>query len=303
VRALKERPGDAAARQGLTRALTATAGARYEKAMAEGLEAEKAGDAAKAAAAYRRALEAKPRDEAALAALAKVRPPDRIEIFLDAGKKVGMELVRVRPGTFTMGDEKGGAEEKPHEVTITRDYWIQATEVTQEQWETLMGSNPSTRKGKSRPVESVTWEEAQKFLEKLAAKIEGRTPSLPTEAEWEYACRAGSTGSYGIPEGGAITDYAWFSSTSGGQTLPVGRKKANAWGLFDMHGNVAEWCADWHGPYGEKASDPTGPEAGTKRVVRGGSYAQSGAAVRAAYRLKQEPGTKSETVGFRVVVR
>jgi formylglycine-generating enzyme required for sulfatase activity len=185
---------------------------------------------------------------------------------------VGMEFVRIDPGSFKMGGERQGPV---HEVTLSKGYYLQATEVTQAQWEAVMGTDPSYFRGPGRPVDNVSWDDAQEFVGKLNAKEKDTRYRLPTEAEWEYACRAGGQEPDQAPN---LGDVAWWGENSGGETHPVGRKKPNAWGLYDMRGNVWEWAQDWHGPYpAGRQVDPQGPPSGDVRVVRGGSWLGRGA--------------------------
>jgi len=197
---------------------------------------------------------------------------------LDLGEGVTMKLVRIRPGKFMMGspDFEQGHEDHEgpqHEVTISKAFYMGVTEVTQDQYEAVMGKNPSHVKGPTNPVEVVSWDDAVLFCRKLSEKT-GKTLRLPTEAEWEYACRAGTTTrfSFGDSES-ALGDYAWHKGNCGGKTQPVAQKKPNAWGLYDMHGNVKEWCADWLGSYPTGTSvDPQGAASGVHRVARGGDW-------------------------------
>ncbi len=193
---------------------------------------------------------------------------------------------------------------------LTRDFWIGKTEVTQSQYEDLMGSNPSTFKGPDRPVEQVSWDDAQDFLRKLNERehAAGRLPKawryrLPTEAEWEYAARAGTTTAYFFGNGaGPLDDYAWYSSNSGKQTHDVGQKQANPWGLYDIYGNVWEWCEDWHGGYSEgEQTDPSGPPSGSNRVRRGGGWIGDPQDCRSAYRAFLTPVYRRYNLGFRVL--
>jgi formylglycine-generating enzyme required for sulfatase activity len=225
-------------------------------------------------------------------------------ITLDGGVK--MDFVHVRPGSFMMGSEKGEADEKPvHEVRITKPFYMGIYEVTQAQWKAVMGDNPSNFKGDDLPVEQVSWEDCQQFLAKLKEKAgQGMICRLPTEAEWEYACRAGSRTEYCFGDDeGALGEYAWFNLNSG--THPVGQKKPNAWGLYDMHGNVWEWCADW---YNERyyanspTDDPKGPDFGPVRVLRGGSWDDFAGRVRSAYRSRPLPLGRYCSIGCRVVM-
>jgi formylglycine-generating enzyme required for sulfatase activity len=179
-----------------------------------------------------------------------------------------IEFVKVEPGEFTMGcsekDTACKADEKPaHRVRITKAFEIGKYEVTQAQWQAVMGSNPSVMHGDARPVESISKGEAQEFLNKLNARSDGYRYRLPTEAEWEYAARAGSTSPYA----GKLDDIAWYAGNSEDETHPVGKKKPNAWGLYDMQGNVREWVQDLYAAnyYGmSPAADPTGPAAGAR---------------------------------------
>ena len=259
---------------------------------------------------------------------------------------LGMEFVKIPEGNFLMGSGAGASEvaylyggkekwykrEHPqHRVIISKPFYMQTTEVTQKQWLRVMGSNPSNFRdcGDNCPVEMVLWDDVQVFIRKLN-QMEGTNKyRLPTEAEWEYACRAESTTSYSFgnePDG--LDDYAWYSDNSGNGTSPVGKKKPNAWGLYDMHGNVWEWCQDWYGRYAsvsqnsnsnssnaphsfqngyrsEETSsgpeiDPKGP-LGSLRVIRGGSWNNGAGSCRSAYRDMRDPGSWAYSRGFRVV--
>jgi formylglycine-generating enzyme required for sulfatase activity len=235
---------------------------------------------------------------------------------------LGMRFVRIDSGSFRMGSDHPDLEssEQPvHDVTLTKGFELQATEVTQAQWQAVMGRNPSHFKGPDLPVESVSWEDVQEFLQKLSAREKGTPYRLPTEAEWEYACRAGGQEP---DEAVNLGREAWYAENSGGgsegTTHPVGRKKPNAWGLYDMRGNVEEWVQDWYGPYSpERQIDPQGPSYGEYRVVRGGSYfgggtgrfmaapnggftAEGGNNFRAAFRhLHAKPDYRMAECGFR----
>ena len=244
--------------------------------------------------------------EDALAKLESKSSPS--SVTLNLGKGVTMKLVRIRRGRFMLGspnsEEGRKAEEGPQcEVTISKPFYLGVTEVTQAQYEAVMGTNPSANKGPTNPVEYVTWNDATGFCRKLSEKT-GRTVRLPTEAEWEYACRAGTKTrfSFGDSER-ALGDYAWYKGNSAGTSHPVGRKKPNAWGLYDMHGNVWEWCADWYGSYPTGPStDPQGAASGDKRVFRGrGWYHLVTADFRCASRnalAPTDPGWRGD-LGFR----
>ena len=193
-----------------------------------------------------------------------------------------------------------GPSETRHEVTLTKACWLGQTEVTQAQWQAVMGNNPSHFTGKDLPVEQVSWNDAQEFCGKLNAKSllpAGWKFALPTEAQWEYACRAGTAGDYA----GTLDEMAWHRANSDDKTHPVAAKNANAWGLYDMHGNVDEWCADWYGDYPVgPVTDPTGSNSGSDRVLRGGSWNTGGAGGRSANRLMIAPVVRSIIIGFRV---
>ncbi len=223
-------------------------------------------------------------------------------ITLPGGVK--MEMVWCPPGTFTMGspeDEKASAkcfdwEETQHQVTLTKGFWMGKTEVTQAQWKSVMGYNPSRNEGDNLPVDMVNWHECQKFCEMLGLQ-------LPTEAQWEYACRAGSTGPYA--GSGNLDEMGWYYGNSGEKTHPVGQKKPNAWGLYDMHGNVCEWCADLYDDYPDGAvTDPQGARDGDQRVLRGGDEGSGAARCRSASRSLSEPEDEESLEvfhpGFRV---
>lgn len=225
-----------------------------------------------------------------------------------------MELVLIQAGTFQMGSKSGNGVELPaHKVTITRPFYMGKYEVTQGEWKAVMGTDPSTFKGARNPVENVTWDDCQTFFRKLKEKVPARKFRLPTEAEWEYACRAGSTTQYCYGDDDAgIDDYAWYMlntgrnmlDAAGMKTHPVGEKKPNAWGLYDMHGNVCEWCQDWYGAYaGDDQKDPAGPANGEYRVLRGGSwyYSFGPQFCRSAFRYYVGPGDKHGSRGFRAV--
>jgi formylglycine-generating enzyme required for sulfatase activity len=218
-------------------------------------------------------------------------------------------------GTFQMGSPESekdrGDSETQHRVTLSRGFWMQETEVTQEQWESVMGNNPSNFKGGRLPVESVSWNDCQDYMRKLNALVSSDYEfSLPTEAQWEYACRAGSTTAYGFGESREqLKDYAWFgaygveeglTASSGNTTNRVGQKKANGWGLYDMHGNVWEWCSDWYGDYPVgSVTDPTGANVGSYRVYRGGCWSNNARRCRSADRGGDGPTVRSYGLGVR----
>jgi formylglycine-generating enzyme required for sulfatase activity len=225
---------------------------------------------------------------------------------------VSVELEQIPAGTFKMGSPEIEADrwddETLHEVTISKPFYLGKYPVTQSQWQAVMGSNPSYFKVPQRPVEQVSWEDAVEFCKRLSEKPgereSGWSYRLPTEAEWEYACRAGSQTAYSFGDDARLLkDFAWFSDNSNSQTHPVGRKKPNAWGLYDMHGNVWEWCGDWYGDYPRgSVTDPTGPNEGPYRVGRGGSGDYGAAGCRSAFRDGPVPSVRGHDYGFRVAL-
>jgi formylglycine-generating enzyme required for sulfatase activity len=217
--------------------------------------------------------------------------------------QTGIEFVLLPAGSFTMGSTKGEADEKPaHQVTINYSFYMGKYEVTQAQWQSVMGSNPSNFTDCANcPVERVSWNDAQEFIRKLNQMNDGYIYRLPTEAEWEYACRAGTTGDYA----GNLSEMAWYSDNSGSKTHAVGGRQPNAWGLFDMHGNVWEWCQDWyHETYYGAPTDGSAWLSGGEqkyRVLRGGSWGADASILRSADRFYNTPAFRSNYYGFRVV--
>jgi formylglycine-generating enzyme required for sulfatase activity len=218
----------------------------------------------------------------------------------------GEQFSPIPAGTFQMGSANGPSDAQPvHTVNITQPFQMQKTEVTQGQWRAVMGSNPSffTSCGDDCPVERVSWDDIQSFLQALNTADPGKDYRLPTEAEWEYAARAGTTGAYGGT--GNLDDMGWYEGNSGGRTHAVALKQANAWGLYDMHGNVTEWVQDWYSDnyYSvSPANDPPGPTTGTARVLRGGPWNGGPEVVRSAWRAVYGPSLAGvEEFGFRLV--
>ena len=221
---------------------------------------------------------------------------------------VKFKMVKVEGGALLMGATKEqenyawDKEEPAHQVTLS-DYYIGETQVTQALWKSVMGNNPSNWEGDNLPVEQVSWEDAQEFIKKLNG-VTGRTFRLPTEAEWEYAARGGKrsnryrySGSYNIDE------VAWYDGNSEHKTHLVKEKKANELGLYDMSGNVWEWCNDWYGEYSSDAqTNPQGPKKGSDRVLRGGSCYSFANHCRVSYRGCRTPMNLSYFVGFRLVM-
>lgn len=227
-------------------------------------------------------------------------------LAIDLGGGVKMEFVLIRPGSFLMGSDKGGDDEKPaHKVTFSKPFYIGKCEVTQEQWQMVTGVNPSTFPGAKNPVEQVSWKDCQAFIEKLNNKVSGREFSLPTEAQWEYACRAGSITDFCCGDAdGDLGEYAWIIGNSGNTTHPVGQKKPNAWGLHDMHGNVWEWCQDaYHGSYeGAPADGSAWILAGSDRICRGGCWSRGPSGCRSSLRFFFTQDNRCNYLGFRLVL-
>ena len=223
------------------------------------------------------------------------------EEITDLGKDVKLEMILIPAGKFVMGSpasEKGHrVNETQHEVTLTKPFYMGKYEVTQEQWDAVMINNRSFYRGPKLPVTSVSWENCQEFIKKLNAKTSGGY-RLPTEAEWEYSCRAGTTTAYSY--GDSITKND--SNVEGLSTKVVGSYKPNTFGLYDMHGNVWEWCEDWKLDYPKEAViDPKGPEAGKNRVLRGGSFTGVGMHSRSANWFDNLPSTWNiDYLGFRL---
>ena len=229
-------------------------------------------------------------------------------ITIPVKKGISIDMVRVEAGTFTMGAtaemKEPWEDEKPtHRVTLTNDYYIGKYEVTQALWQAVMGHNPSYFKSDNLPVESVSWDDCQDFLSKLN-RITGKTFRLPTEAEWEYAARGGNK-SRGYEYSGSNNplDVAWSWDNSGHKTHAVGTKQANELGIYDMSGNVFEWCQDWYGEYNSSSQvNPTGANSGSNRVCRGWSWGDDAWGCRSSCRNYSAPGYRGSYVGLRLVL-
>lgn len=244
---------------------------------------------------------------------------------MDLSEGATLKAVLIPPGEFFMGSDVFGEDlariyteppyhecERPlHEVGITTPFYMGVNPVTQVEYVAVMGKNPSHFTGlfgkrrDNQPAENMSWNDATEYCKKVSLKA-GACVRLPTEAEWEYACRAGTTSQFSFGDSESeLGDYAWYDKNSGKKTHPVGTKKPNGWGLYDIHGNVLEWCQDWYDEnyYGQSPKeDPKGPATGTGRVLRGGSWCDPPWRVRCAYSSSYTPERGSSGVGFRVVV-
>jgi len=235
------------------------------------------------------------------------------EPLVEFVNSIGLKMVMVPSGTFVMGASRSlsaSEDEIPHVVTLTSPFYLSVTEVTQKHWSAVMGSEPwRTHKtavsGENYPAVGISWYEAREFCSRLN-QIEGYDYRLPTEAEWEFACRSGSKQEYSFGDDSRLlATYAWYSGTASGKRYlqPVAQRTPNRWGLFDMHGNAWEWCSDWYGGYPRSGTvDPPGPETGEARVLRGGYFAAKPESVRCAFRNHFRPNGSSFNVGFRVAM-
>jgi formylglycine-generating enzyme len=241
-------------------------------------------------------------------------------VEIELAPEVLTRLRWIPPGRFLMGSPESEPgrwkDEGPqHWVTLSKGLWLADAPCTQAEWQAVMGSEPSYSKGKDLPVERVSWDDCQGFCEKLRTRFPGLSARLPTEAEWEYACRAGTTSAFNDgsactePDGRdpALLKLGWFGQNSGNekgeerQTHLVRKLAPNQWGLFDMHGNVWEWCADWEGEYtADDQVDPAGAAEGRGRVSRGGSWSRWAGSCRSAYRGRNEQGGRGWGRGFRL---
>jgi sulfatase modifying factor 1 len=220
----------------------------------------------------------------------------------------------ILPGEFMMGSPANEPErdddEQLHEVMLTRGFWLADTACTQALWQAVMGKNPSYFKGAQRPVEEVSWDNCQAFIKKINALKPGLNLRLPSEAEWEYACRAGTRTPFWFGDNinpeqvNYDGNYPYADGEEGKfreETVEVKSLPCNGWGLYQMHGNVWEWCSDWYGDYPtESLIDPGGPSSGSSRVLRGGSWIYFGGFCRSAYRLRLDPAYRSFSTGFRL---
>jgi formylglycine-generating enzyme required for sulfatase activity len=246
---------------------------------------------------------ARDKNQALAVTLASADAPGHlIDVVLP--QNVTIAFCSIPAGSFTMGspedEESRHPDESQVEVTLIKPFWLAKTPVTQAQWDAVMGSKPNSFEGPNLPMDHVSWEDARAYLAKLNEKgivPEGWKFALPTEAQWEYACRAGEAGPF---SGGSLDEVGWYLGNSGSQTHEVGQKKPNALGLHDMHGNVLEWCADWYNDTLKGGTDPSGPLSGDSRVHRGGSCDLDTSDCRAACRFMNGPGYPYDCyLGFR----
>jgi formylglycine-generating enzyme required for sulfatase activity len=242
-----------------------------------------------------------------------IEAPTTSEDYTYISNSLGMTFRLIPSGTFVMGSPTGelgsGDDETQYTVTLSESFYIQTAEVTQGQWLNVMNSNPSSAAtcGHNCPVENISWNDSQTFIVALNAMGEG-SYTLPTEAQWEYAARAGSNTAFangGITEATSSANLdlmGWYVSNSDTSPHAIAQKTANAWGLFDMHGNVIEWCNDWYDTYPTgSVTDPVGPSSGSERVRRGGGFNNEARHCRSAYRYKSSPGTQHNSFGLRLV--
>ena len=244
--------------------------------------------------------------------------PNAVDPYYDPNfvPSIFYEMVYIPPGTFTMGSPTSeisrASDETQHQVTLTKGFYLGVTEVTQWQWKAIMGSNPSYfgSCGDDCPVEAVSWNDCQEFIEKLNQQIGSNKYRLPTEAEWEYACRAGTETPFyfgmclSTDQANYNGNYPYSGCAQGvyrDTTISVKSFSPNAWGLYDMHGNVYEWCQDWYGSYPTgSVSDPDGPSSGSHHVIRGGSWSDDSSLCRSADRYDYWPGYTNRHLGFRL---
>ncbi|HID19474.1 MAG TPA: formylglycine-generating enzyme family protein [Methanophagales archaeon] len=216
-----------------------------------------------------------------------------------------MKFTLITAGEFNMGSEESNEEKPVHKVKINNPFYLGTYHVTQREWKAVMDDNPSNFKGDDLPVELVSWDKVQEFIKKLNEKEGTAKYRLPSEAEWEYACRAGTTTRYSFGDSESELDgYAWYDKNSGNKTHPVGQKKPNPWGFYDMHGNVWEWVQDkWHDSYDGAPTDGSAKEVGdgAYRVFRGGSWDYSAGGCRSAFHNYNDPRFRYGSLGFRLL--
>lgn len=224
--------------------------------------------------------------------------------FTESIKGISFEMIAIKGGQFQMGSENGDSDERPVHPVVVSDFYMGKTEVTQALWQAVMGNNPSYFKGNNLPVETVSWDDCNQFVEELS-RLTGKKYRLPSEAEWEYAAGGGAgnrTRWAGTNSETNLGTYAWYGSNSSSNTLEAGTKQPNQLGLYDMSGNVWEWCGDWYGSYSNSPqTNPVGPTGGSNRVNRGGSWSSNASDCRVSYRSNPDPDYRSRIIGFRLV--
>jgi len=214
---------------------------------------------------------------------------------------LSIEMVWIPSGSFTMGntsgeDDRWSEDEQAHEVIITKGFWMSKYEITQSQWTQVMGTQPSEEKGEQLPVTNVSWQDAMDFIKKT--RSEDTNYDLPTEAQWEHAAKAGTNQPYSLPR----DQITWHKGNSGGSTHPVGQKQPNAWGLYDIHGNVGEWVKDWRAAFtAQKTIDPTGPETGEFKLIKGGQFTGRPRHTQSFDRQRGNPTSRRFFIGFRII--
>jgi formylglycine-generating enzyme required for sulfatase activity len=229
---------------------------------------------------------------------------EKPEKLAKQGNSIGMKFTLIPAGEFYMGSEESDDEKPVHKVKINNSFYLGTYPVTQREWKAVMRRNPSLFKGDDLPVENVSWDNVQEFIKKLNEKEGTDKYRLPSEAEWEYACRAGTTTRYSFgDEKSELGDYAWYYDNSGRNTHPVGQKKPNSWGFYDMHGNVEEWVQDmWHDSYDGAPTDGSSWESdGASRVIRGSCWASFAWSCRSTHRSRYVPRYHGLNLGFRLL--
>lgn len=284
----------------------------YQDQMNAGNQALEVLDKEKALSSFEAALVLYPEDQDALEGVEKAKAltglPKQGDNFTNS---LQMAFNFIESGSYLMGSPESESgrdlDEQQHKVNLTQGYWLQTTEVTQKQWQAVMGKNPSRFSdcGDDCPVESVSWEDIRIFIDKLNQIAQGDkkvTYRLPSEAEWEYAARAGSLARFSFGDTNiALNNYGWYDRNASGKTHPTAQKRANAWGFYDMYGNVWEWCKDWYGSYpASEINDPVGPSSGSNRVLRGGSWFSSANMCRSAVRHSLAQDNRNFYLGFRL---
>ncbi len=305
--ALEIRADAPRAKDGLAEIALRRSQKEVDVALAEVAAAEKRKDPAGALAAWQKVLALRPADGEAhrrIAALRrgplgyKVRSSGpRADLVLDEARKLKLDFVNIPPGAFDMLDDRSV------KVTVTKPYFLQTTEVTQEQWFAVMGTAPSRFKGDRNPVDSASWWAVQEFIARVNARLDGWSVALPTEAQWENACRAGAKTSYSFGNNGdELEQYGWYNKNSGGTTHPVATKKPNRYGLYDMHGNLWEMTEDWNGPLAKALEDPVGSPDGLEKILRGSCWGDDAGNCRISHRTARNPYEGADHAGFRLVL-